>query len=144
LSRYERFVLSAGGAYRNCAGQEVPMSSPYGGEASGSRSSASAETDTASVRIRPMGGLRVVGEVDVAVHQKWSDMLTLLAGEGGDIHLDMSELTFIDGRATAELVELARTLPAGRTITLCRPPRVMLRVMNVMWSQAPLPVRVLS
>jgi anti-anti-sigma regulatory factor len=96
------------------------------------------------VQIRPLGGLRVVGEVDITARPDWSATLAALAGQDADIHLDMAELTFIDTHATAELVELARTLPAGRTITLCRPPRVLRRVMDVIWSQAPSSIRVLS
>lgn len=103
--------------------------------------SSSAES---SVRLQPFGGVRVVGEVDLAARPDWSATLASLGAQDRDIHLDMADLTFIDTRATAELVELARALPAGRTITLCQPPRVLRRVIDVMWSDARLPIRVLS
>ncbi len=50
-----------------------------------------------------------------------------------DVHLDLSELTFIDVNGTSILVEAASQAPRARRIVLHRPPPMMLRVLEVFW-----------
>jgi anti-anti-sigma regulatory factor len=82
-------------------------------------------------------GVRVAGEVDVTVRDSWRAMLAALADVDGDVHLDLSALTFIDVQGVAELVELADGLGEERRMVLRQPPRVLQQVMNVLWPHAP-------
>jgi anti-anti-sigma regulatory factor len=82
-------------------------------------------------------GARVAGEVDVTVRDSWHATLASLAAVDGDVHLDLSGLTFIDVRGVAELVDLADGLGGERRVVLHRPPRVLRQVMDVLWPDAP-------
>jgi anti-anti-sigma factor len=81
-------------------------------------------------------GVRVVGEVDVTVRDSWRATLAALADGDGDVHLDLSALTFIDVQGVAELVELADGLGEERQMVLHQPPRALRQVMDVLWPHA--------
>jgi anti-anti-sigma factor len=82
-------------------------------------------------------GVRVAGEVDVTVRDSWHASLAPLAEGDGDVHLDLSALTFIDVRGVAELIALAHGLGEERQMVLHQPPRVLRQVMDVLWPDAP-------
>ncbi|WP_051712728.1 STAS domain-containing protein [Spirillospora albida] len=58
--------------------------------------------------------LRVRGAVDRTVTGPWAEALHAGAETGGDIHLDMSGLVFIDVGGLRVLVEAAARLDGGR------------------------------
>ena len=96
--------------------------------------------DVPALRVEPLPngvGVRVAGEVDVTVRECWHATLAPLADVEGDVHLDLSALTFIDVRGVAELVELAHGLGEERQMVLHQPPRVLRQVMDVLWPDAP-------
>ena len=111
------------------------MTPQYDAEASTSR-----DCDVPILRVETLPGqvgVRVVGEVDATVRDSWRAALASLADSDGDVHLDLSALTFIDVRGVAELIELAQGLGEERRMVLHRPPRVLRQVMDVLWPEAP-------
>jgi anti-anti-sigma factor len=78
-------------------------------------------------------GLRVAGEIDLNSHRAWKQALRRMAGRSDEILLDLSELTFIDVRGTAVLMDLAELLPDGHRIVVRNAPPGLLRVMQVLW-----------
>lgn len=82
-------------------------------------------------------GVRVAGEVDATVRDSWHAALAPLADVDGDVHLDLTALTFIDVRGVAELVDLADGLGEERQMVLHQPPPVLRQVMDALWPHAP-------
>ncbi|WP_280247046.1 STAS domain-containing protein [Nocardia abscessus] len=52
-------------------------------------------------------GLRCAGAVDFTTCDAWRSVLAELVAVDRDVHLDLSELTFIDVNGTSILVEVA-------------------------------------
>lgn len=78
-------------------------------------------------------GLVVAGEVDLATHRKWDSALESLLVNGIPGRLDLSGLSFIDGRGTAALVVVARRMAPDRILTLYRPPLCLRRILELFW-----------
>ncbi|MBF6340931.1 STAS domain-containing protein [Nocardia abscessus] len=78
-------------------------------------------------------GLRCAGAVDFTTRDAWRTVLAELVAVDRDVHLDLSELTFIDVNGTSILVEVASDPPQARRIVLHRPPPMMLRILEVFW-----------
>ena len=101
---------------------------------------ASSDHDVPMLHVQALpnqAGVRVAGEVDATVRDSWHAALAALATVDGDVHLDLSALSFIDVRGVAELVELADGLGQERRLILHQPPRVLRQVMDVLWPEAP-------
>ena len=86
--------------------------------------------------------VRVNGELDATVYDRWSAELAQLADVGTDIHLDLSALRFIDSRSASELVRLADTVSKGQKLILCQPPYVLRRILGALWPQLPDSMRI--
>lgn len=69
-------------------------------------------------RILHPPGLRVEGEVDATTLAPFAKALAAAARRGGDIHVDLGGLTFIDLGGLRVLVATARSLERGRTLVL--------------------------
>lgn len=80
-------------------------------------------------------GLRATGGIDLRSHMYWDHALRLVAGHGEEVHLDLSDLEFIDSRGAAVLVEAASRLPGGRRIVVHHAPSCFQRVMEVLWPE---------
>ncbi|MFF5207867.1 STAS domain-containing protein [Streptosporangium sp. NPDC000396] len=96
------------------------------------------------LRIDPLtapAGLRVSGEVDRTTRKAWEEALGGLVIGGGDMHLDLSELTFIDVRGAWLLTEVARGLPHGKKVFLHRAPYCLRFVLTLIGSE-PSPIEV--
>ncbi|MGK8522845.1 STAS domain-containing protein [Nocardia asteroides] len=78
-------------------------------------------------------GLRCAGMVDLTTREAWRSALAELATWDHDVHLDLSELTFIDAYGTSILVAATTRSPQARRIVLHRPPAAILRVLGVFW-----------
>ncbi len=78
-------------------------------------------------------GLRVVGEIDLNGHEVWERALRRVTARGEEVHLDLSELAFIDVHGTTLLVDLAAALPEGRRVVVHDAPAGLHRVMRVLW-----------
>lgn|SRR5690606_32949977 len=95
-------------------------------------------TGNAPLRVEPTArGLRLVGEVDACTIELMTSALDSVANSGGDVDLDLSELSFIDIAGVTELVRLAERLD-GRRLTVYDPPATMCRILAVAWRDAPI------
>ena len=70
----------------------------------------------------PAPGLRLVGEVDLSNHDMLSAQLDAAMDGTGDLHLELSELEFIDNGGARILIRAANQLGAARRLVLHRPP----------------------
>lgn len=82
-------------------------------------------------------GLRAVGEIDYATHAVWWAALDAMPSTVGNVHLELSELSFIDARGTSMLVAVALQLSGGRRIVLHHPPRMLPRILELCWPPLP-------
>jgi len=109
--------------------QPAPFRSP----AEGDRPDGSLKI-TEYVRPRVVG-LRATGGIDLRSHLLWDHALRLAADRGEDVHLDLTELEFIDSRGAAVLVEAANRLTGGHRIVVHHAPCCFERVMEVLWPE---------
>lgn len=87
-------------------------------------------------RIEPLpegAGLRIAGEIDLANHDRLRQALARLPA-GGDVHLDLSGLHFIDVAGAAELVDFANG-PPPRIVLLHSPPPQLGRIIDLLWPE---------
>jgi anti-anti-sigma factor len=89
---------------------------------------------TLSVRpLKSRAGLRLAGDVDLATVEQLREALDELdANSGGDVHLELGDLHFIDAAGARALIHLADTA-AGRRIVLHNPPYALRRIIDVLW-----------
>ncbi|MEV1286464.1 STAS domain-containing protein [Micromonospora sp. NPDC049679] len=80
-------------------------------------------------------GLRLVGEVDCATRHILDAALETMLGDAGDVHLDLTELTFIDVGGATSLVLWASRLRGGRRMILHDPPYELRRIIDMLWGQ---------
>lgn len=98
----------------------------------------------AVLRIVPLQasrGLQVSGEIDRTTRKPWEEALNGLVVAGRDMHLELSDLTFIDVRGTCLLAEAAHSLPTGRKVVLHHPPYCLRSVLALIGS-LPSPIEV--
>jgi anti-anti-sigma factor len=82
-------------------------------------------------------GLCFAGEIDVSNSHAVAESLSLAAGDGADLHLDLSGLSFCDISGIRSLVDAAETRLSGR-LMLHGLPQLLQTVMNVTgWSELP-------
>jgi anti-anti-sigma factor len=82
-------------------------------------------------------GLKVSGAVDLTVRSQWQEALQVITDTTADIHLDVSELDFIDCGGVSELVHASRRLPAGRQVRVHGPSPIFQRVLHLYWPDLP-------
>ena len=82
-------------------------------------------------------GLRLAGEVDFSNRHELETALDSWADHDTDLHLDLSELDFIDTGSTRLLVAAAARLSPGRRLFLHHPPRHLQRILALLWPDAP-------
>jgi len=82
-------------------------------------------------------GLHFAGEIDVTNSQAVAKSLGIADADAGDVHLDLSELSFCDISGIRSLVDLAETRATGR-LMLHGLPELLQTVMKVTgWSEVP-------
>jgi ABC-type transporter Mla MlaB component len=81
----------------------------------------------------PLPVLHVAGAVDLNGHDEWGRALREAIVSGGELHLDLAELAFIDMRGVSLLVDVARGLPGGARAVVHHAPPCMRRMMEVFW-----------
>ncbi|HWC78464.1 MAG TPA: ANTAR domain-containing protein [Pseudonocardiaceae bacterium] len=90
------------------------------------------------LRVEPFrdgAGLKLCGEIDSSGHERWTSSLDAAVRQHRDVHLDLSDLQFIDGRGVAILVTAARSLERGRWIVVHRPPPMLRRILDLLWPE---------
>jgi anti-anti-sigma regulatory factor len=79
-------------------------------------------------------GVRAVGEVNAATRLVWSEMLGQLARQGEDVvHVDMSQVIFIDVAGVTDLAMAAQSLRGEGRIVVQDPPPQVPRVLELFW-----------
>jgi ABC-type transporter Mla MlaB component len=97
--------------------------------------------DLEGLRIDRFNGLRVSGEIDHTTRKIWQEALGGLVASGGDMYLDLAELTFIDVRGAWLLAQAARDLPSESKVYLHRSPCCLRSVLTLIGSD-PSPIEV--
>ncbi|MGP2438709.1 STAS domain-containing protein [Streptomyces sp. JW3] len=82
-------------------------------------------------------GVRAAGEIMLTTRGTWQRALEQAVGEGGDVHVEMSGVTFVDVDGAHTLADLAGRLPQGRRLVLHRPPATLRRVLEMFWPDQP-------
>lgn len=78
---------------------------------------------------------RLSGPADLRNRPDFAELLrTLCRQAAGDVHLDLSEMDFVDVWAAAALVEAASAL-AGGELVLHNPPAALRRLLEVLGTQ---------
>ncbi|PXX61626.1 STAS domain-containing protein [Nocardia tenerifensis] len=77
-----------------------------------------------------------MGQVDFATHDAWETALAQLPA-APDVHLELSELTFIDTHGTLILVEATNQTAKGRRVVLHNPPLTLVRILELFWPSLP-------
>ncbi|GAA3020100.1 STAS domain-containing protein [Streptosporangium longisporum] len=91
------------------------------------------------LRIDPLGpppGLQVSGEIDRTTRRVWQEALSELVRGGGDRHLYLSGLTFIDVRGAWLLEQSARALVGGGRLFLHSAPYCLRSVLALIGSDS--------
>jgi anti-anti-sigma factor len=79
-------------------------------------------------------GVRVAGDVNAATRPVWSEVLDQLVRQDEDlVHVDMSQVTFIDVAGVTDLAMAAQSLRGGRRIVVQQPPPQVPRVLEFFW-----------
>ncbi|MFI6511647.1 STAS domain-containing protein [Streptosporangium sp. NPDC050855] len=84
----------------------------------------------------PPPGLQVSGEVDRTTRRLWQEALSELVSGGGDRHLYLSGLTFIDVRGAWLLEQSARALVGGGRLFLHSAPYCLRSVLALIGSDS--------
>jgi anti-anti-sigma regulatory factor len=82
-------------------------------------------------------GVRLVGEVDLA---SWDVLETALQRlpAGGDVHLELGQLDFIDAHGASILARTAQRLEPERRLVLHDPPPLLQRLLGLLWQDVPM------
>jgi hypothetical protein len=81
--------------------------------------------------------LRAVGDVDLNSRGVWRCAMASLTAGVEDVHLDLSELRFIDAHGTSLLAAAAIEFGEDRRMVLHQPPQMLLRVLELYWPPLP-------
>lgn len=77
-------------------------------------------------------GLKLSGEVDVSNASYLADSLYSHLEESEDIHLDLSELKFIDAAGLRVMMQAAKTLSQGKRLVLWSAPGFFKRLLAIL------------
>ncbi|MFC8916938.1 lipid asymmetry maintenance protein MlaB [Streptomyces sp. NPDC047821] len=79
------------------------------------------------------GHVRVSGQVYLDTLTEWERILAGLLRREGDVHMDLSGVTFVDVAGATSLAGTAQRLPEGRRIVVHHPPATLSRVLDLFW-----------
>ena len=80
-------------------------------------------------------GLRLAGEVDLATRALFVRELDAQLDGTDDVHLELSDLSFIDVGGGTALATRALALRNGRRLVLHHPPPMLRRILDVLWGE---------
>ncbi|GLZ37363.1 STAS domain-containing protein [Actinokineospora sp. NBRC 105648] len=76
---------------------------------------------------------RLTGHADLRTRPDFEQLLLALCRQaGGDVHLDLAELDFIDVSGVITLLRAAATLPGESNLVLRNPPASMRRILELL------------
>ncbi|ORT56754.1 STAS domain-containing protein [Streptomyces sp. CB03238] len=81
------------------------------------------------------GCVHVSGQVYLDTLTQWESILGRLIQREGDIHMDLSGLSFVDVAGATTLARTAQRLPGGRRIVVRNPPPSLSRVLELFWPE---------
>lgn len=82
-------------------------------------------------------GARIDGEIDLSARERFGRALADLPAAGGDVHLYLGGLRFIDVAGTRALLTVAGRLAPGRQLILHDPPYALTRILQLTCSATP-------
>ncbi|MFI0241160.1 STAS domain-containing protein [Streptomyces sp. NPDC016845] len=96
----------------------------------------------AELRIQPLtdrAGLKVAGEICLPTHDVWERALIRLARhcDDGPVHLELSDVTFVDMAGATALAVTAQRLGRDRRLVLTCPPAGLSRLLELFWPDLP-------
>jgi anti-sigma B factor antagonist len=74
---------------------------------------------------------RLRGELDLSTKETFADALEPLVAAGGDVVVDMEDVTFVDSTGLHGLLSVAEALGPDRRLTLRRPRRTLVRLLEI-------------
>lgn len=77
-------------------------------------------------------GLKLSGEIDISNVNLLADSLNSHLKESEDIHLDLSDLKFIDAAGLRVLIQAARKLSKGKRLVLWATPTFLKRLLDIL------------
>lgn len=78
-------------------------------------------------------GLAAIGEIDASNRAVLATALAQLVAGGGDVHLDLGGVQFVDVGTAELLVSTARSLSGGRQLLLHHPPFELSFMFTTLW-----------
>ncbi|MFK8907145.1 STAS domain-containing protein [Streptomyces sp. YS-3] len=91
----------------------------------------------AVLHINPLpdsSGLRAIGEISMDTRTVWQQALRQLAERRTDVlHVDLSQVKFVDVAGVTDLAVTAQRLPEGQRMVLHRPPSQLPRILELFW-----------
>ena len=82
-------------------------------------------------RLDGEGGLKIVGELDVATAPQFTESL-VSASSNGSVVLDVSELVFLDSCGVHAILEVARTRNGNGPVVILDPSGPVTRVLEIL------------
>ncbi|MEV3988711.1 STAS domain-containing protein [Streptomyces sp. NPDC049837] len=79
------------------------------------------------------GVVHVSGQIYLDTLTEWERILAGLFQREGDVHMDLSEVTFVDVAGATALAGRAQRLPRDRRIVIHHPPASLSRVLELFW-----------
>ncbi|MGH3912021.1 MAG: MEDS domain-containing protein [Pseudonocardiaceae bacterium] len=80
-------------------------------------------------------GLRLAGELDLATRDAFITALEEAMSDTDDLHLELSELTFVDSGGAQVMLRFAERLPSGNRIVLHWPPPSLRIALDLLWNE---------
>jgi len=77
-------------------------------------------------------GLRLAGELDLATAPGLTEALLDFASSGGEVHLDLSEVSFLDSSGLRVILALARSRGDNGSVVLLDPSAAIMRSLEIM------------
>jgi ABC-type transporter Mla MlaB component len=91
----------------------------------------------AVLQIRPLSdssGLGATGEISMNTRTIWQQALEQLVERRADVlHVDLSQVGFVDVAGVTDLALTAQRLPEGQRILLHQPPVQLPRILEIFW-----------
>jgi len=77
-------------------------------------------------------GLRLAGELDLAAAPRLTEALLDFASSEGEVHLDLTEVSFLDSSGLRAILALARSRGDTGSVVLLDPSAAIVRIFEIM------------
>jgi anti-anti-sigma factor len=76
-------------------------------------------------------GLRLAGELDLAAAPPLTEALLDFASAEGEVHLDLTEVSFLDSSGLSVILALARSRGDNGSVVLLAPTAAIMRILEI-------------